>query len=182
MTADPNSQDWVTIAYVARPHALRGGVLLKGLTRYPHDLLDAPLSEVTLRRGRDLRSPMTITSLAAQGDMLLARFEGIEDRNSAEDLVGWEVLIPADQRWELPEGAYYVDDLVGMEAIETATGKSLGAIIAIREGNAHDYLAIPHPNKKGKEVLLPFIAQFVGDVDTKNRKIAVVIPAGLFDL
>lgn len=29
MTADPNSQDWVTIAYVARPHALRGAVLLK---------------------------------------------------------------------------------------------------------------------------------------------------------
>jgi len=182
MTAQPDSEDWVTIAYVARPHALRGAVLLKGLTRYPHDLLDVPLSEVTLRRGRDLRSPMTITSLAPQGDLLLARFEGIEDRNAAEGLVGWEVVIPSEERWELEDGAYYVDDLVGLEAIESATGKSLGMVIAIREGNAHDYLALPHPTRKGKEVLLPFIAQFVGDVDTRNRKIGVVIPDGLFDL
>lgn len=173
---------WVAVAAVARAHGLRGGVLLKAFTRDREELLDAPIERLHLLRD-DVPTGdiLTIESLEAHGDSILAHFTEIADRTAAEALRGALLAIPEAERWELPEGSWYIDDLLGMTLVDAASGAPIGTVLRIQEGAANDFLVFRTAHSP-KEHLLPFIDRFAGAVDTKARTIAVTIPQGLLDL
>ena len=179
------SDRWVAIAIVARPHALRGAVLLKALTRTPEELVEAPLKRVFLRRrGQVQEPPLAIARMAIHKGMPYVFFEGITDRNASEKLIGAEVVIPKEEMWESPideEGGYSEEQLEGLDLLDPA-GKSIGKVIRWQEGAAHDYLVFENPNRPGVEVLLPFVDEFVGDIDLEARRVEVRLPEGLLDL
>lgn len=180
------SDPWIAIAIVARPHALRGAVLLKVLTRTPEELAEAPLKRVFLRRrGQIQEPPLTIARMAIHKGMPYVFFEGINDRNAAEKLLGAEVVIPREEMWvsqEEEEDGYAAQELEGLALVEAVTGRSFGPVIRWQEGAAHDYLVFENPNRPGTEVLLPFVDEFVGDIDLEARRVEVRVPEGLFDL
>lgn len=173
--------EWVAVAVITRPHALRGAVLAKPYTRTIDDFVDAPLEKVALRRDGRIIRHLTIETLAVHKGMPLLRFVEIQDIDAAEELRGAEIVIPEDERWDLPEGRYYVDELVGLDLVEEDGGRSLGPVLRIQEGAAHDFIVFTSPFKKGHEVWLPFIDEFAR-VDLENDRILVKLPEGLLEL
>ena len=67
----------------------------------------------------------------------IARFKEITDRNGAEALHGCSVMIKEAERAPLPEGEYYVDQLLGLDVV-TDTGRSLGKLTDVLNTPAHD--------------------------------------------
>lgn len=175
-------EKWIAVAIVAKPHALRGAVLLKALTRRPEELLEASLEQVYLRRRGEILRPLTIQSMALHKGVPYVFFEEITDRTGAEQIQGLELVIPDTERWELPPGEYYADDLVGCEVIEDGSGRSFGPLIRAQEGAAHDYFVFAHPDTPKKEVLLPNVPQFVLKIDLEARQVIVRLPEGLLEL
>ena len=84
----------------------------------------------------------------------------------------------ADETPEDPE-EFYDHQLVGL-AVVTADGEPLGEISELLHLPAQDVLAVKRPD--GTEVLIPFIKQFVPDVDVAGGRVVVDPPAGLLDL
>lgn len=177
-----NNEGWIAIALVARPHALRGAVLLKALTRTPDELLDAPVEAVYFRHRGNIQGPFRIEEMAMHKGMPYVFFEGIEDRTTAEQYIGHEVVIPAAERWELEEGRFYYDDLQGLAAEEEGTGRPLGPVLRVEDGAAHDYLILNHPQREGRPLMIPMTPQFVPHVDLEQGRIRVIIPEGLLDI
>lgn len=177
------TESWVAVAVVIRPHGLRGALMLKALTRTQEELLEAPLEVVHLRqRGRILQT-LTLTRLGLHKGLPMAYFEGVADRTAAEQLVGCELVIPEDERWDLEEGQFYHDELIGIAVVERSTGRSLGTVLRVMDGPAHDYLVFPHPDGSGREVLLPFVHDvFVLLIDMEERRVEVALPEGLLEL
>lgn len=175
------SDEWVAVAAVLRPHALRGAVILKAFTRTPDELVDAPVDKVWVRRNGRIERELTITHLAMHSKQPLAEFEEIEDRNGAEALAGAELVIKAADRWDLDEGACYADDLPGL-AVVGADGTAYGPVLRVDDGPAHDFLVFANPLRAGKEVLLPFVDEFVHEVDFEGRQVRISIPEGLLEL
>ncbi|MBI5155138.1 16S rRNA processing protein RimM [Candidatus Poribacteria bacterium] len=181
MSTGPSGSPWVAVARVLRPHGLRGIMRLQPLTGNPADLLENELPQLRFRRGDDIIGEAKLVKGDIHGGILFAQFEGIGDRSAAERFTNCDLVIPESDRWPLPEGTYYMDDLAGLEAREAGTGRVLGRVAAAREGAAHDYLELDLETAPGKATLLPLIPLYVPRVDIAGRFVEVVIPEGLLD-
>ena len=176
------SDSWVAVAVVLRPHALGGGLMLKPLTRTVEEFLDAELTRVFVRRRAQVGRELKIASQSAHKNAVLAYFEGVDDRNGSEDLVGAELVIPENERWELPPGEFYTDQLVGLSIVDSPTGRDLGKLLRTQEGGAHDFFVFQNPDQPKKEMMLPNIPQFIEKIDLEGGRILVRLPEGLLEL
>ncbi len=120
-----------------------------------------------------------IENVRAQKNMVILKLEGADDRNAAEALRGRELYITEDDLPELPEGRYYVRDLIGMSVIEK-DGKLLGHVTDVLQNTAQDIFEVEREN--GNKLLIPKVDQFVLDIDTEKREITVKLIEGMLDL
>lgn len=120
--------------------------------------------------GRDW-APVTLKELRFHGKGLIAKFEGVDDRNAAEKLDGRYFGAP---REALPQGAaneFYWGDLVGLGVVNEA-GESLGTVASLIEAGANQVLVVKDEAAKC-ERLLPFVAAVVKDVAVAEGRIRV---------
>jgi 16S rRNA processing protein RimM len=172
----------VLAAQVAGAHGVGGNVRL----RLVGDIPDAAARSLQSCRTVRLAGPtglngpvrdLTLSSLRRQVQpkgAWLARFKEVKDRNGAEALIGWSVYIPESGRAPLPEGEYYVDELVGLEIV-TDTGKPLGRLTDVLYSPANDVY------ETDKGILIPAVAAFIIEIDLGRRKITVRDTPGLVD-
>lgn len=104
-----------------------------------------------------------------QGKTIVARLEGIGDRDQAVKLLGAEIAVDRDQLPPLKPGEYYWADLIGLE-VELLDGRSLGKVDSMMATGANDVLVV----KGDRERLIPFIRdQVVREVDLESGLIQV---------
>lgn len=181
-TAPPASgEDWVAVAVVMRPHGLQGLMRLRPLTKSPGELIEAGVRRFHVRRQSRIEASLTLLDAQMSGDLVLARFQGIDDRETAQKYVNCELVIREVERWSLPPGSYYVDHLAGLEVLDHRTGRLLGRIKTAQEGAAHDYLVLDLEAAPGADTLLPLIPQFVPRVDIEGGRVEITLPEGLLD-
>ena len=113
------------------------------------------------------------------GDHLIFKFKGVDSISDAERLRGAEVLIPIEERAEIPEGEYYQSDLVGCEVIN-ADGRLLGVIEGWQETAGTALVEVKKPD--GKELLVPFAKSIFTRIDLDQKRVEVILPEGLEDL
>jgi 16S rRNA processing protein RimM len=165
----------VRVAKIGAAHGVRGEVRLFAYTEDPLALRSYGEleDESGTRRFR-------IVSLRPAKDHLIARIEGVGDRNEAARLTHLELYVP---RARLPRqkaaGTFYQADLVGL-SVETKTGEKLGEVIGVQNFGAGDLLEIKLA-RSGKTALLPFIDPYVPLVDVDGGRIVADPPAGLFN-
>jgi 16S rRNA processing protein RimM len=164
----------VRIAKVGAAHGVRGEVRLYAYT-------DDPLG---LRRYGELEDEsgtrrFRIVSLRPAKDHVVARFEGVADRDQAAELTHLELYVP---RARLPAqqeaDRFYLADLVGLAA-DTSAGERLGEVIGVQNYGGGDLLEIRRAD--GRTGLLPFVDPYVPEIDVSGGRIVVDPPAGLFD-
>lgn len=118
-----------------------------------------------LKKGGETKE-VKLLSGKRQGKTVVVQIEGVSDRNDAELLCGWKVLIKKSQLPEPEEGIYYWADLVGV-LVETVQGISLGKVDYLLETGANDVLVV---NDGKQERLIPFInEQVIKKIDLKDN-------------
>jgi 16S rRNA processing protein RimM len=108
---------------------------------------------------------------------ILLKLSGVADRTQAEQLRGQLVQVPVEEAMPLPEGSYYMYQLLGLQVI-TTEGEMLGPIVNILETGANDVYVV---DRQGKELLLPAIADVVQSVDLAKGQMIIKIIDGLID-
>ena len=106
-------------------------------------------------------------------------FEGYDDRNAIELLRNQILSVdrPDDEQPEDPE-EFYDSALVGCEVFDS-DGTVIGSVREVSHLPAHDMLVIR--TEDDREVLVPFIEEFVPSVDIAARRIVITPPDGLLD-
>ncbi len=110
-----------------------------------------------------------------QGAALL-KLDRVADRNAAEVLRGARVSIASTDLPNLPEGAYYAHQLVGMRVILAESGELIGTLAEVLATGSNDVYVV---KKADGELLLPVIESVVRAVDLAAGTISVVVPEGL---
>lgn len=108
----------------------------------------------------------------------IVKFFAVNDRNAAEKLRGFEVYIDEDDLSELPEGEFYVRDLLGMSVVN-CDGTRIGELIRVIQDTPQDVYEVMIEN--GKSIFIPFVEAFVKDIDLDSRKIRVELIDGMME-
>ena len=167
-TSDEGSK--VLVARFGAAHGVRGEVKLWSFTEDPLAVADyGPLES------KDGTRQFVIAALRPAKDFLIARVEGVADRNAAEALRNVELYLPRERLPAIDEDdTWYYADLVGLAAV-APDGASLGTVAAVHNFGAGDIVEIA-PAGGGKTLLLPFTEAVVPEVDIKARRMVVVLP------
>jgi 16S rRNA processing protein RimM len=100
----------------------------------------------------------------------------ISDRNEAERLAGLLVLIDPEERVVLPEGVFWVDDLIGLQVLD-ADGGVLGVVEDFISGANEVYVI---RDEHGKSHYIPAVGEFVKSIDVSSEAITVKLIEGLW--
>lgn len=105
-----------------------------------------------------------------QGKSVIAKLDGVNDRDIARQMMGCEIWIEKSQMQPL-HGTYYWVDLMGCE-VQNLQQQSLGKVKNLLETGAHDVLRVE--NAQGEQILIPFVDDhYIQSVDIENKQILV---------
>lgn len=157
----------VIMGRVASAHGIRGWVKIQPFTEYVDSLLDYESWWIGHEQGqwREVKPGQC----EVHGKTLVAQLLDCPDRTAAEKLKGLLIAVPRRSLPEAGEGEYYWSDLIGMAVVNEA-GVSLGTVVNLLETGANEVLIV---QGDGGEILMPFVAGAIKQVDLKNRAIRV---------
>lgn len=155
-TEHPPSSKRVCLGVIAQAHGVKGLVKIVPYADDPTLIERVEEFDITLKN--------------SLGKYILAEIDGITSREQVDAIKGTELFIDRDQLPEPDAGEYYIEDLVGMKAVNQA-GKDAGIVIAVHNFGAGDLLEIK-PNS-GEPYLVPFTDEHVPEV---NDDSVTVIP------
>jgi 16S rRNA processing protein RimM len=160
------------VGKIGRAHGVHGDVIIDVRTDEPDRRFGVGTSFSTPR------GTLTVQSVRWHSSRLLVHFVGVDDRTAAEMLRGTELRIDVSlaERPADPE-EFYDHQLVGLR-VETETGEPLGEVSEVLHLPAQDVIVVPY---EGRDVLVPFVSQFVPVVDLDARRLVVADRPGLLE-
>lgn len=165
------SGKWICVAAIATAHGVQGALKLRAFTERPEDV--AAYGPIHDRGGRRL---FELTILAQMPGGVIAKAEGIDDRDAALALRGMELFVPRSALPQLEPDEFYVSDLQGLP-VERADGSPVGTVRALVNHGAGDVLEVMSDD--GRSLALPFNRQTVPEVDLAQGRVVVDPPAEL---
>jgi 16S rRNA processing protein RimM len=106
----------------------------------------------------------TVLEHKHQGKKLLVKMQDVDDRTTAEELVGLDVCINRDQLPALTNEHYW-HDLIGLTVKDTH-GVELGEIMDIMETGSNDVLLLK--DSKDKSLAIPWLPEIVLEIDVEQ--------------
>lgn len=153
---------------------MKGWVHVESFTDPPESLLDYPVWN--LRRADGQRTARKMVDGRPQGQKLVARLEGFEDRDAAARLNGSVVEV---ERRELPpteEKQFYRTDLIGLR-VRNLEGIEMGVVKHFVDAPAHPLMVVQGTS----EHWVPAVPQHLRKVDLEDGSIVVDWPASWAD-
>lgn len=110
---------------------------------------------------------------------LLLRFAGVSDRTGAEALRNTLLIAEVDPE-ELPDDPeeFYDHQLMDLDVV-TEDGVEVGRITEISHLPSQDLFIVERPD--GSEVMIPFVAEIVAEIDLDEQRAVITPPPGLID-
>ena len=165
------SQEFLVVGRVLRPHGIRGALVVEGFSDFIHSLRAG--SEVHL--GPD-NVPRKIVSIRKHKNKYLLTHDASVDRTEAEAYRDFEVKLRFQDTEPLGKGEYFYWQILGLEVLSEA-GEHLGVVEEIRETGANDVYIVR--DDESREILLPAIKSVILEVDLDAEQITVHLLPGL---
>lgn len=167
----------IVVGRIGRAHGIRGEVSIDLMTDEPEKRFASGSSVVVRPRSGTARTLVIRGTRPHQG-RLLVTFAQVPDRTAAEELRGAQVVVDVDEteRPDDPE-EFYDHQLVDLRVL--SDGAERGVVREVLHLPAQDMLAVERSD--GVEVLVPFVAALVTDVDLDAGVVHVASVEGLLD-
>lgn len=109
-------------------------------------------------------------------NQVILKFKNIDTVEEAEKLRNSYVVVDREIFGELPEGVYYIADLIGLD-VYTENNEYLGKVDDIFNTGSNDVYVVKADD--GKQKLLPGIDEVIKKIDLESSKIIVNLIKGL---
>jgi 16S rRNA processing protein RimM len=164
---------YIAIGQVLRAHGVRGEVSVTVLTDFPERF---ETTEWVYLGSEFEAEAYHIKSYRWHKKNILLTLSGVTDRTQAEKLTGQYVQVPIEDAVALPEGSYYLFELLGLQVVTTA-GEILGTVDDVLETGSNSVLVVKNGDRN--EVLLPYILDVVKSVNLETGQVVVTLIDGL---
>ena len=172
----PEWDEMVLVGRVARPHGIRGQVIVNPETDFVEDRFRA--GAVFWTRSARGDEQLKVTSARVQNGRPVVGFEGFSSIEDVERLAGLDLRVPEADLQPLEAGMYYHHQLIGC-AVETVAGERVGTVARVDGGAAGSLLVV---NGERGEVLVPLATGICVEIDVETKRILIDPPDGLLDV
>ena len=150
---------------VSAPFGVQGWIKLRTFTEAADGLADHSLWWM---RTPDGWKSVKVEDFAARPAATVAKLEGVDDRDAALALRGFEVAVTREALGEAEEGTIYWRDLIGLQ-VANLRGEPMGEVEVMFETGETSVLVV----KGERERMIPFVPEYVKAVDREARRITV---------
>ncbi len=166
---------YVLIGKITKAHGLKGEVKISSFSGQPQNIKQYRQLVLISEQG-EITAPFTVASSRAGNKEAIVVIEGITDRNHAEDLCGYGVLVRKDELPQLHGDEFYLHELEGLR-VTCEDGHYLGRVHSFLDNGAQDILVV----REGKnEFLIPLIPSMI--VERNKEGMIIAPPPGLIDM
>ena len=159
--------EYIKIGAIANTHGLRGTVKVKSFTDFKEERYKKGNTLYIFFKNEYI--PVTVTKMKTVKGLEYIDFKEFTHINEIEKFKGSELFIHQKDVHKIKEeDEFYYTDLIGCEVF---TDAPIGIVKDIREYPQGEYLVINTETKKN--VLIPFLKQFIKDVDLDNKIIYI---------
>jgi 16S rRNA processing protein RimM len=172
------NSSWVLLARIVRPQGRSGEVLAEIFTDFPERF--AGRQGLYIRPPTGAMRPVKVETQWLHKGRVVLKFSHVASIADAENLRGFEVVIPREERIPLEGDAIYVSDLLGVRVIDVSGGRAedAGEITDVEpEGVGPAMLVIR--NQAGEELLIPFVRAYLRRMDIGGKRLEMELPMGL---
>ncbi|MGQ1945658.1 ribosome maturation factor RimM [Geofilum sp. OHC36d9] len=166
----------VKLGVLAKPHGVAGEVLLRVVPQWEGYSPDPSFLFVDLNGGL---VPFEVLTMREKNDSdLLVSLDTIQTGDDARALQGADVYIEEEALGEPGDEEVSLRQLIDYTVSDVNRGL-LGKVTDVSDSPVNPLLQVDY---NGKDVLIPFQADFIHHIDPKKRTISLQTPPGLIDL
>lgn len=187
----------LAVGLIVGVHGLNGEVKVELHTDFPERFEAGRTIYLT-----DELKEISIVSARPHKGQMLIHFAGVTNRNQAEELRQSWLFVSNEEANALDEDTYWIHDLVGMTVVEIPSGidetaenflddldsanhgvRELGTVKEVLATGANDvYIIQPFGSiNRGRDLLLPAIADVIQQVDVEKQRMLVRLQPGLLE-
>jgi 16S rRNA processing protein RimM len=166
-------KDYLELGQIVNVKGLKGEVKVNSFAENPERF--ETLKEVFLKSKGNMQK-YTIEKVGYAKNQVVLKFKNIDTVEEAEKLRNSYILINRNDLEDLPEGVYYIADLIGLD-VYTESGEYLGIVDDIFQTGSNDVYVVK--NDLGQSKLLPGIDEVIKEINLPESKIIVNLIEGL---
>lgn len=167
-------KQFLEVGQIVSTHGIRGEVRVNPWCDSPAFLKNF----TTLYYSDDGSGAVQVVSCRPHGNIAVLKLEGVDTVEQAASLRN-RVLFMNRNDVEMPEGAHFVQDLIGCAVLDADTGAEYGVLSDVSETGANDVWHIRTP--EGREYLIPAIPDVVADTNVVESVVKIRPLKGIFD-
>lgn len=157
----------VVLGQIVAPHGVRGDLRIMPLTSNVQLFMD--MDYLLLPDDRRLQ----IVKARPHKNIILVSVKEVTSIEEAEALRGQKVSVYREDMPELPEGRYYVGDLIGLPVLDEDSNRIGTFKDVLQTGSKDVYVIQP---TEGKDILVANIPENIREIDLPNQRIIVRLP------
>ena len=200
-------EEWIEIGTIVAPQGLYGELRVYPDSDFPERFLVPGTRWLKHPHTEQIEAKELLGGRYLPGKKLyVIAFDDIQNRDRAEALRDYKILVPKSDRPKLEEDEFHVADLINLEVYNQQTGENIGIVTEVfsagndllevtlhkqpepKEDVAPDLSQISRRSKRKKPkskkikpvtILIPFVMEIVPIVDLENNRIEINPPEGL---
>ena len=176
-----NHDEWLVVGLITSPQGINGEIKVKSLSDFDERFTIPGKRWIQKNKETPREFEMTSGFKKPGKESFVITFNGINNRNEAENLKGYKILVKVGAIPKLKKEEFHFTQLENLEVkiLKNNHLNIIGKIINL-ENEQNNLLVIKLLNNK--EVLVPFVKEIVPVVDIKNKFIIITPPTGLLEL
>ncbi len=164
------------VGVIAGTHGIKGDVKVFPTTDDPKRFRKLEKVYLTFR---NKTTQHTVSNVRFQGKFVLLHLSGIDTPEDARLYRTLPLMIDRKDAIPLPEGRWYIADLIGLKVLEE-DGSVLGTLTEVIQTGANDVYEVH--SEDGEEILIPAIKDCLLDVQPEEGFMTVHLLPGLREL
>ena len=176
------NEDWLVVGIITSSHGVAGKLNIKSLSDFK-ERFTTPGKRWIQKRNEEPIPFKLISGFQKPGKKsFIISLEGIKNRNEAESLKQYKLLVRGNDIPKLKENEFHINQLLDLDVKLFVKSESqvIGKVVdLITENNT---LIVVRLNQNNKDVLIPFVKEIVLTIDRKNNYLVINPPKGLLDL
>ena len=177
-----NHNEWMVVGLITSPHGINGNVKVKSLSDF-EERFTKP-GRRWIQRGNAYPSELELVSgFRLPGkDSFVVSFKEIINRDQAEKLKQFKMLVKIDDIPKLHKGEFHISELINLKVKihDNKELKIIGEVINLDTEKNH--LLVVRLFENNKHVLVPFVKEIIPNIIIEENYLIINPPKGLFDI